>query len=198
MRLVPSVSWRLRNTSGMRPRRGAEALGYPGQSPPARAIPDYFFKDHQPSARQGEARLRGRERNNYSKTISPRLGKAKPACAGESEVIVHRPSALGYAGQSPPARNANSNGDPLDHRLSAMQGKARLRGTRTPTATLSTIGYRLSTIGYRLCKAKPACVERELQRRPSRPSAIGYRLSVIDYRLSAIGYRRRSALSSGR
>jgi hypothetical protein len=66
----------------------------------------------------------------------------------------------------------------------------------------------LSTIGYRLCKAKPACVERELQRRPSRPSAIGYRLSVIGYArqsppawnansngdpldhwLSAIGYR---------
>jgi hypothetical protein len=28
-----------------------------------------------------------------------------------------------------------------------MQGKARLRGTRTPTAILSTIGYRLSAIG---------------------------------------------------
>ena len=35
-----------------------------------------------PLARQGEACLRGRERNNYSKTISPRLGEAKPACAG--------------------------------------------------------------------------------------------------------------------
>ena len=34
-----------------------------------------------PSARQGEARLRGLERNNYSKTISPRLSRAKPACA---------------------------------------------------------------------------------------------------------------------
>jgi len=33
--------------------------------------------------------------------------------------------------RSPPARNAHSNGDPLDHRLSA-------------------IGYRLSAIGYRL------------------------------------------------
>ncbi len=39
--------------------RGAEALGYARQSPPARAIPDYFFKDHKPSASQGEARLRG-------------------------------------------------------------------------------------------------------------------------------------------
>jgi len=34
-----------------------------------------------PSARQGKARLRGLERNNYSKTVSPRPGKAKPACA---------------------------------------------------------------------------------------------------------------------
>ncbi|MCL6543052.1 MAG: hypothetical protein K6T87_21070 [Roseiflexus sp.] len=54
---------------------------------------------------------------------------------------------------------------------SAIQGEARLRGTRTPTVTLliigyrlsvigyrlSVIGYRLSSIGYRLCKAKPAC-----------------------------------------
>jgi len=30
---------------------------------------DYFFKDHKPSAIQGEARLRGLERNIYSKTI---------------------------------------------------------------------------------------------------------------------------------
>ena len=37
-----------------------------------------------PSARQGEARLRGLERMMYSKTISPRLGDAKAACAGES------------------------------------------------------------------------------------------------------------------
>jgi len=117
---LPSGSWRLRNTSGMRPRRGAEALGYGMQSPPARAMPDYFFKDHKPPAMQGEARLRGlasRPRQRplpcspspsgrrravgvnpsaiqgkarlrglcriiSSKTISPRLCKAKPACAG--------------------------------------------------------------------------------------------------------------------
>jgi len=35
-----------------------------------------------PSARQGEARLRGLERIMYSKTIRPRLWDAKPACAG--------------------------------------------------------------------------------------------------------------------
>ena len=49
--------------------RGAEALGYPGQSPPARAIPDYLFKDHKPSAIQGKARLRGLWRIISSKTM---------------------------------------------------------------------------------------------------------------------------------
>ena len=58
----------------------------------------------------------------------------------------------------------------IGYQLSAMECEARLRITRTPTVTLSAIGYRLSAIGYRL-------------------SAIGYRLSAIGYRLSAIGYR---------
>jgi len=98
-----------------------------------------------------------------------------------------------------------------------MQGDARRRGTRTPTVTLSTIGYRpsaidyrlsaidyrlsaigyrlsaigyrLSIIAYRLWNAKPVCASRELQRRPYRPSAIDYRLSIIGYRLSAIDHR---------
>jgi hypothetical protein len=35
-----------------------------------------------PSAMRGEARLRGLYRIIYSKTISPRLCEAKPACAG--------------------------------------------------------------------------------------------------------------------
>ena len=47
----------------------------------------------------------------------------------------------------------------------------------------------LKIIIPRLCETKPACAERELRRRPSRPSAIGYRLSVIGYQLSAISYR---------
>jgi len=37
-----------------------------------------------PSARECEARLRGRERMRYAKTIHPRLCEAKPAGAGES------------------------------------------------------------------------------------------------------------------
>jgi len=53
---------------------------------------------------------------------------------------------------------------------SAIQGKAHLCGTRTPTVTLSTIDYRLSAISYRL-------------------STIAYRLSAIGYQSSPIGYR---------
>ncbi len=49
--------------------RRAKALGYARQSPPARAMADYLLKDHKPSAMRGEARLRGLEWNNYSKTI---------------------------------------------------------------------------------------------------------------------------------
>jgi hypothetical protein len=44
-----------------------------------------------PSANQGKARLRGLYRIIYSKTISPRLCKAKPACAGESGIMTQRP-----------------------------------------------------------------------------------------------------------
>ena len=48
-----------------------------------------------PSASQGEARLRGLWRSNYSTTIRPRLARAKPACAGYGGVIIQRPYALG-------------------------------------------------------------------------------------------------------
>ena len=51
-----------------------------------RAVADYLLKDHKPPASQGEARLRGLWRIIYSKTISPRLARAKPACAGERSV----------------------------------------------------------------------------------------------------------------
>ena len=43
-----------------------------------------------PSAMECEARLRGLERMMYSKTISPRLDKAKPACAGWIKTISPR------------------------------------------------------------------------------------------------------------
>ncbi len=50
--------------------------------------------------------------------------------------------------------------------LFRLSDAERLRGTRTPTVTISTIDYRLSVIDYRL-------------------SPIAYRLSPIAYRLSA-------------
>jgi hypothetical protein len=56
---------------------------------PARAV------GLKPSARECEARLRGRERNNYAKIIRPRLDEAKPPCAGESGIITQRSYALG-------------------------------------------------------------------------------------------------------
>jgi len=90
------------------------------RSPPARARADYFFKDHKPSALQGEARLRVTRTPTVTlSTIGYRL----------SAIGYRLRSALGSPGRSPPARHANSNGDPIDHRLSA-------------------IGYRLSAIGY--------------------------------------------------
>jgi hypothetical protein len=45
-----------------------------------------------PSAMRGEARLRGLWRIISSKTIRPRLSRAKPACAGYTGVITHQPS----------------------------------------------------------------------------------------------------------
>ncbi len=47
-----------------------------------------------PSANQGKAHLRGLWRIIYSSlsaTRSPRLAKAKPACAGESGLCIQRP-----------------------------------------------------------------------------------------------------------
>ena len=84
------------------------------------------------------------------------IGEFNPVCA-----LCRRAEAPGDARRSPPARAV---ADYLfkDHKPPAMQGEARQRVTRTPTATLSTIGYRLSAISYRL-------------------SAISYRLSVIGY-----------------
>ena len=46
--------WRLRNKSGMRPCRGAEALGYGMQSPPARARAESLLKNRNPWLRSGK------------------------------------------------------------------------------------------------------------------------------------------------
>ena len=55
-----------------------------------RGLWDYFFKDHELLVIQGEARLHGLERNNDAKTISPRLWEAKPACAGQNRAPCSR------------------------------------------------------------------------------------------------------------
>ncbi len=97
-----------------------------------------------------------------------------------------RAEALGYGMQSPPAR-ARADYFFKNHKPSALQDKARLRGTRTPMITLSPIGYRLSAIDYRL-----SAIDYRLSAIDYRLSAIDYRLSVIGYRLSTIAYARRS------
>jgi len=66
-----------------------------------------------PSASQGEARLRGLYRVISSKTIRPRLSRAKPACAERKlQRWPHRLSAIAYRLST------------IDHRLSTP---ARLR-----------------------------------------------------------------------
>ena len=125
------------------------------------SITEYLFKVHKPSARQGKARLRGRGRIMYSKTIHPRLCEATPACAGESGLCIQRPYTLGYARRSPPAW---ARADYLfeDHQPAggALLSVIVYRLFLSPTASsligywLSAIGYRLSAIGYRLsCNA---------------------------------------------
>jgi hypothetical protein len=136
-------------------RRG-KPPGYPGQSPPARARADYFFKDHQgrcapappvraqrccappyapravgvnPPAIQGKARLRGRERIISSKTIRD---AAPPRPLYGRSAAAPPPYAPRAVGVNPPA----------------IQGKARLRGRERNNDS--------KTISPRLCEAKPA------------------------------------------
>ena len=52
-----------------------------------------------PSAMQGKALLRGLYRIMYSKTIRPRLARAKPACAGATLRV--RAEALPERGEAP-------------------------------------------------------------------------------------------------
>ena len=63
-------------------------------------------------------------------------------------LIRYAPCAVGYGMRSPPAR-ARADYFFKDYKPSALQGEARLRVTRTPTVTLSPIGYQLSPLAYR-------------------------------------------------
>ena len=119
------------------------SLGYPGQSPPARAIPDYFFKDHKPSARRGEARLRGLWRIMYSKTIHLVVAPQHNNLQSYNVVllaIAYRLSAIAYRLS------------PIAYRLSAIAYRLSPIAYRlSPIAyRLSPIAYRLSPIAYRL------------------------------------------------
>jgi hypothetical protein len=53
-----------------------------------------------PSANQGKARLRRLYRIISSKTISPRLWNAKPACAGYGGLFPQRPSTFNVQRQT--------------------------------------------------------------------------------------------------
>ncbi len=85
--------------------------------------------------------------------------------------------------QSPPAR-AGADYFCEDHQPLAIQGKARLRGTRTPTVTLSTLA-----IGYRLSALWGKARLRGTRTPTVTLLAIGYRLSALAYWLLPIGYR---------
>jgi len=127
---------------------------------------DYVFKDHTPSAMRGDARLRGRERIMYSKTIHPRLCEATPACAGESGLFVRRPS----------ARRRRS---PMGYCLSAIpqpHGKLSYR--------LLAIGYRLSAIGYGMRSPPARSANSNDDPLASRLSPLSSRLSPLTSRLS--------------
>jgi len=105
------------------------ALGYARRSPPARAMTDYFFKDHELLVIQGEARLHGLERNNDAKTISPRLWEAKPACAGQNRVPCSRSVRDATSG-------ARASGAPHRKRRSILAGASN-RSRRASVCTLS-------------------------------------------------------------
>ena len=86
-----------------------------------------------PSAIQGKARLRGLYRIISSKTISPRLRNAKPACAGSDGLFLQSPSALGYPEQRPPARARVVR---LPSGIGETPPQVRTPPARTPAETL--------------------------------------------------------------
>jgi len=108
-----------------------------------------------------KARLRGLHWIIYSKTISLPWAHGSPCRAGVSVILAICRGDPGWSGPQglpdlslPEAKGAKhelqqwpSRPSAISYRLSAIQGKARRRETRTPTVTLSTIGYQLLAIG---------------------------------------------------
>ena len=131
------------------------------QTPTAPLSPIAYDK---PSARQDEARRRG---------LTHAVGLKPSAIQDEARLCGLCRQDFIRADPSYPCRSVF---------YSCFRGKARLCITRTPTVTLSTIGYRPSAIGYQL-----SAISYQLS--AIKLSAIGYRLSPIGYRLSPIAYR---------
>jgi len=90
---------------------------------------DYFFKDHELLVIQGEARLHGLERINSSKTMSPRLWEAKPACTGQNRAPCSRSVRDATSG-------ARASGAPHRQRRSSPAGASNRSG-RASACTLS-------------------------------------------------------------
>jgi hypothetical protein len=131
---------------------------------------DYLFKDHKPSANQGKARLRGLYRIIYSKTISPRLWNAKPACAGSTGLFIQKTIISVY---TPPAA--------MTSRDTADRNNGQCMRTAVVSISYQAISYRLS--GHQLSAIRPSAIGYQ---------AISYRLSTISYQaigLSTIGYQ---------
>jgi len=92
-RLVRHLSACIRPAHAEERRWGAQRKREPCATRQTRTVvnvSENCYKSAIPRYMQGEARLHGRERNNYLKYISPRLGKAKTACAGYSRQTVIR------------------------------------------------------------------------------------------------------------
>jgi hypothetical protein len=83
-----------------------------------RAVADYLLKDHKPSAMECKARLRGLYRIISSRTISPRLWNAKPACAGENR-------APSFRNRRDAASGAHASGAHPGRDAPALQGLPR-------------------------------------------------------------------------
>jgi hypothetical protein len=125
--------------------RRAQAPGSPGRSPPARARADYFFKDHQmrcaPAPPVRAQRCCAPRMRLLPSGSSPRLSRAKPACAGESGLFLQRLSdALRPRAPCTGAALLRPSYAPLTVGLKppALQGEARLRG-RERNNCLTTI-----------------------------------------------------------
>ena len=81
-----------------------------------------------PSARQGEARLRGRERNDYSKTIISVYAPRAPRLGGEQ--YIHRRDAEGAEHAERSAHTAVWTGLHLSPQAGAARNAAADKGQR--------------------------------------------------------------------